>query len=89
MDDQFGPSVNAACRDEFDFTLFFEQAILGGLPAIAFLLSSPLRLAYLARKQTSTTATPKRLLKSVGLILTRLSLQFHMTVFAIFSKADV
>lgn len=39
----FGPRVNIACR-VFDFTLYFEDAFLACLPAVLFLLISPLEL---------------------------------------------
>ncbi|KAJ5190136.1 multidrug resistance-associated protein [Penicillium cinerascens] len=46
----FGPVMNPACRDGFDFTLLFEQAIFGLVPAVAFLMISPVRLQILAKR---------------------------------------
>lgn len=48
-DNAFGPVMNSGCRDGFDFTLLFEQAIFGLIPAVAFLIFSPVRLQSLAK----------------------------------------
>lgn len=45
-DNQFGPRVNVACR-LFDFTLLFEDAFFGVLPAALFLLLVASRMQYL------------------------------------------
>ncbi|KAK0643329.1 putative ATP-binding cassette transporter [Cercophora newfieldiana] len=64
-DDSFGPSLSDLnCRD-FDFTLFFEQSILGILPALLFAVAVPARFAFLARRKHKTTAGPARLAKLV------------------------
>ncbi|KAH8900775.1 P-loop containing nucleoside triphosphate hydrolase protein [Thozetella sp. PMI_491] len=47
-DDQFGPRVDTACRS-FDFTLLFEDAFFGMLPAALFLLMLPIRLRGLRK----------------------------------------
>jgi ATP-binding cassette, subfamily C (CFTR/MRP), member 1 len=46
-DELFGPAVPPQCRGGFDFTLFFEQAILSILPCTAFVLFSFIRLIKL------------------------------------------
>ncbi|RFU74209.1 hypothetical protein TARUN_8040 [Trichoderma arundinaceum] len=46
-DAAFGPVVDAACRDGFDFTLVFEQSIFVLLPASLLVLVAPLRLFQL------------------------------------------
>ncbi|KAI1855105.1 hypothetical protein JX265_012293 [Neoarthrinium moseri] len=48
-DATFGPSV-LGCRDDFDFTITFEKAILSILPAALFIVFSLLRAAYLIRR---------------------------------------
>ncbi|KAJ5802794.1 multidrug resistance-associated protein [Penicillium pulvis] len=48
-DNAFGPVMDSGCRDGFDFTLLFEQATFGLIPAVAFLLLSPVRLQSLAK----------------------------------------
>ncbi|OOO06299.1 ABC transporter transmembrane region [Aspergillus oryzae] len=49
-DNNFGPAIDPGCRDGFDFTLLFEQAILGLVPAVVFLLVCPLRLQILVKR---------------------------------------
>ncbi|KAJ5371907.1 P-loop containing nucleoside triphosphate hydrolase protein [Penicillium concentricum] len=53
-DDIFGPAIDHACRYGFDFTLLFEQAILGLAPAVTFLLVCPLRLKVLVKRDVRT-----------------------------------
>ncbi|KAF2456054.1 P-loop containing nucleoside triphosphate hydrolase protein [Lineolata rhizophorae] len=50
-DGSFGPTVGS-CRGGFDFTLLFEESILGLLPQAAFLLLAPLRLVTLRRRRS-------------------------------------
>jgi hypothetical protein len=45
-DDTFGPIVQG-CRDGFDFTLLFEDAILSLVPSILMLLASAVRVVQL------------------------------------------
>ncbi|KAF1972843.1 P-loop containing nucleoside triphosphate hydrolase protein [Bimuria novae-zelandiae CBS 107.79] len=49
-DGSFGPGVGS-CRGGFDFTLGFEDSILGVLPQAALLLLAPIRLATLRRRR--------------------------------------
>ncbi|KAF3026419.1 hypothetical protein E8E14_010909 [Neopestalotiopsis sp. 37M] len=67
-DDTFGPVVASSCRGGFDFTLLFEQTILGSLPAGIFAFSAAWRLVYLALHSTGTKTRPGslRLLKIIG-----------------------
>lgn len=53
-DNSFGPVIARGCRDGFDFTLLFEQAIFGLVPAVAFLLVCPLRLKILVKRDVRT-----------------------------------
>ncbi|OQE42091.1 hypothetical protein PENCOP_c004G02534 [Penicillium coprophilum] len=64
-DNSFGPVVGSECRDGFDFTLLFEQAILGLVPAVAFLLVCPFRLRILAKRDVRTQSHKMRLAKSI------------------------
>ncbi|PWY94818.1 multidrug resistance-associated protein [Aspergillus sclerotioniger CBS 115572] len=64
-DNVFGPVVSHACRDGFDFTLLFEQSILGLLHALAFLLASPLRVRHLAKRDVRTRSNTTRMAKLV------------------------
>ena len=47
-DAALGPVVQG-CRDDFDFTLAFEQYIFTLVPAVVFLLVAPLRIASLRK----------------------------------------
>lgn len=49
----FGPVV-ASCRDGFDFTLLFEQAILSMAPSALVLAASAYRLRVLYRQPSKT-----------------------------------
>lgn len=55
----FGPAVDA-CRDRFDFTLFFEETILTILPAGVFLIAAVVRLVWFV-----LWAPPRRVALSV------------------------
>ncbi|KAB8223991.1 P-loop containing nucleoside triphosphate hydrolase protein [Aspergillus novoparasiticus] len=64
-DNSFGPAIDSGCRDSFDFTLLFEQAILGLVPAVAFLLVCPLRLQILVKSDVRTQPHLMRLAKLI------------------------
>lgn len=53
-DNVFGPAVNSSCRGGFDFTILFEQSILGILPAGVFLIAFPAALYSLTRNRPRT-----------------------------------
>ncbi|OJJ03355.1 hypothetical protein ASPVEDRAFT_133501 [Aspergillus versicolor CBS 583.65] len=53
VDNVFGPVVSY-CRDEFDFTLLFEQAILSMAPSALVLAASAYRLRVLYRQPSKT-----------------------------------
>ena len=48
-DESFGPAVQGV-RDDFDFTLLFEQVVLSIVPASIFLLFALFRVLSLIRK---------------------------------------
>lgn len=50
-DNVFGPQV-VACRDGFDFTLFFEQTILSIVPAAVALVTSAVWIVHLRRQNS-------------------------------------
>ena len=50
LEDQFGPQVDSACLDGFDFTLLFEESIFSASISAMLLCAIPLRIAYLIRK---------------------------------------
>ena len=65
-DSAFGPAVDATCRS-FDFTLLFEQTVLGLVPAVLFALWFALRLVTLARASTKTLRSRETWLKVVSI----------------------
>ena len=50
-DNAFGPVVSG-CRDDFDFTITFEKAMLSITPSACFLALACLRIIWLSRKPT-------------------------------------
>lgn len=64
-DNSFGPVIDPGCRDGFDFTLLFENAIFGLVPAVTFLLVFPVRLQVLVKRDVRTHPHPMRLAKLV------------------------
>jgi hypothetical protein len=68
-DSSFGPSVPPGCRSGFDFTLYFEQAILSIVPAVLFLLITAVRLVQLFRANIVTVPSSIHEVKLVSHIL--------------------
>lgn len=64
-DDSFGPTVKG-CRNNFDFTLLFEDAFLSLGPSILLVLIVPLRLAQLLKSTKKVNRGLLQLLKVVG-----------------------
>ncbi len=73
-DDSFGPVVHG-CRDDFDFTLLFENTILSIAPSAVVLLFSAARIFYLRKKPNLFSAKGFQLSKLVCSYL----LQFWQT----------
>ncbi|KAK0620017.1 hypothetical protein B0T14DRAFT_537621 [Immersiella caudata] len=70
-DDEFGPAVDPTCQS-FDFTLLFEQSILGILgilSALLFAVAAPARFAYLARRTRKTIYGRSRLTKVIAALV--------------------
>ena len=63
-DNAFGPTVQG-CRDNFDFTLLFEQSILSIGPSVLLLLLAPLRLSHLVKCEVKALPHPMRIIKVV------------------------
>lgn len=59
-EDVFGP---ASCRDDFDFTLLFEQSILSLLPALSFIIAASWKLWSLRRASIKTLPDPIQTIK--------------------------
>ncbi|KAM0524595.1 hypothetical protein ACHAPE_000693 [Trichoderma viride] len=62
-DAAFGPVVDAACRDGFDFTLVFEQSVFVLLPAAMLVLMAPLRLLQLHKSPIKVADQASRMIK--------------------------
>lgn len=75
-DNSFGPQVKG-CRDNFDFTLLFEQSFFQIAPCALLLLSVPLRASYLRKQNVKTLRTivaPAKQLAIAALACTQLAL---------------
>jgi hypothetical protein len=70
-DAAFGPVVDAACRDGFDFTLVFEQSVFVLLPAAMLVLMAPLRLLQLRKSPIKVADQASRMIKLVSRLTTR------------------
>jgi len=66
-DDSFGPQV-IGCRENFDFTLLFEQSVLSLGPSALMLITCVPRILQLYRYAVKTVSTPLRIYKSVRAI---------------------
>jgi hypothetical protein len=66
-DDRFGPAV-VGCRDDFDFTLLFEQSMLSLGPSVVLLIVSFPRIIQLYRCCMKTVTTPLRICKPVSVV---------------------
>lgn len=64
-DDTLGPFVRG-CRDDFDFTLFFEHVILSIVPATIFIIAASARFLHLLGKKKVATAYRFQWLKIVS-----------------------
>ncbi|KAH8681655.1 putative ATP-binding cassette transporter [Xylariales sp. PMI_506] len=63
VDSTLGPWAGDNCRGGFDFTVTFEQAILTLIPASLFLIVSPFRTLFLAKKRITTLSHPLLFIK--------------------------
>ncbi len=64
-DAAFGPVVQS-CRDDFDFTVAFEQYFFTILPAALLLLAAPFRLKHLSGLPAAFSG--QKLLRSLKLV---------------------
>ena len=64
VDDTFGPTV-VGCRDNFDFTLLFEQSILSLAFSVILILLVPYRIARLCREDVKVHGGRIHTLKQV------------------------
>lgn len=68
IDDNFGPYAGR-CRGGFDFTLFFEEAILSILPTLLLLAVIPFRVLYLYKREIKVEQSLLSLAKPVRRLL--------------------
>ena len=61
----FGPTASG-CRNDFDFTLLFEQSLLSIGPSALFLLLMPIRTLQLSKKSYKVRRSPLHSLKLVS-----------------------
>lgn len=74
-DGSFGPGIGA-CRGGFDFTLAFEDSILGLLPQAVFLLLAPVRFNTLRRRKNRVAKN-----SHLGFLkIVRLGIAMHSTI---------
>jgi ATP-binding cassette subfamily C (CFTR/MRP) protein 1 len=64
-DSAFGPAVNG-CRQDFDFTLAFEQYFFSIVPSVLLLLLAPLRLKTLVRVRPKIRGSNFKFIKLVS-----------------------
>lgn len=64
-DDQFGPFFHIRGRQDFDFTLLFEDVILSVLPSALFLLVAPIRIWSLWKEHRKVATSQLRNVKVV------------------------
>lgn len=63
-DAAFGPAVEG-CRNNFDFTLTFEQYFFSVVPSILFLIIASLRVEFLRKKKNLVHGKSLRFIKLV------------------------
>ncbi|KAF7853431.1 hypothetical protein EAF04_010722 [Stromatinia cepivora] len=62
-DQHLGPFVPSSCRNDFDFTLYFEQTFFSIVPAVLFMILGAGRLARLSRASVATIPSPIHTIK--------------------------
>lgn len=80
-DFDFGPTVRG-CRDDFDFTQFFERTVLWSLPSAVFILAALLRLVYIYRKPKVVLAARLQQVKCVS-TATKLTIEYSFLILAL------
>lgn len=63
-DNDFGPVVRN-CRDDFDFTMLFEDTILSATPSVLMIILAAGRILYLRKRPKIVWARNFQLLKLV------------------------
>ncbi|KAK7956876.1 uncharacterized protein PG986_006098 [Apiospora aurea] len=88
IDGWSGPTVQG-CRDDFDFTLSFEQYIFTILPASALLIVAPLRIFHLRKLPAVVGGSLLRHLKLVGSVKPSSTLNAYLLISIILDVATL
>lgn len=67
-DNTFGPAVGGGCRDDFDFTLLFEQSFFQIAPCALLLLLVPIRASQLRKQNVKVLRNGLQILKQVAIV---------------------
>ncbi|KAK6085810.1 ABC multidrug transporter [Seiridium cupressi] len=81
-DDQFGPAIYG-CRDNFDFTLTFEQYFFSIVPAAALLIIAPFRIRHLSALPKAVRGTLLRYTKLAVISLWSISQLVSLILWAV------
>lgn len=73
-DEAFGPLVRSGCREGFDFTLLFEQAIFSIIPSVITIIVSVGHILYLLREGVKTVPGGGWWLRAIK----QVSLELHL-----------
>ncbi|KAI0839686.1 ABC multidrug transporter [Hypoxylon sp. FL0890] len=77
-DQSLGPSVRG-CRDDFDFTIKFEQVVFSLTPSAIFVIASLWRIALIIQRPTIVGA-PLLQLAKLGVLISYASLEFALLI---------
>ncbi|KAH6640025.1 P-loop containing nucleoside triphosphate hydrolase protein [Truncatella angustata] len=86
-DDSFGPGVSG-CRDDFDFTIGFEQLVFSVVPSALFIILAIWRIALFMRRPQIVHAPTLRLVK-LGTIAILAALEFVLLILAAIRSLDI
>lgn len=68
-DDVFGPAVGRGCRDDFDFTLLFEQSFFQIAPCALLLLLVPIRATQLRKQNVKVLRNGMQIVKQLAIVV--------------------
>lgn len=67
-DNTFGPAVGEGCRDDFDFTLLFEQSFFQIAPCALLLLLVPIRASQLRKQNVKVLRNGIKIAKQLAIV---------------------
>lgn len=68
-DNTFGPAVGGGCRDDFDFTLLFEQSFFQIAPCALLLLLLPIRATQLKNQNVKVLRNGMQIIKQLAIMV--------------------